>query len=209
MPIAIALRTTLAISHFRDAIITALNSGAGSEVLICSGFFQESIYGGGGYQASLEPGFASALIANAIAVDTVGVYNGTWKVQYQEFCNNLSAAGIPLTAWYVSSFKWHAKIFVLSKDGVPILGIVGSSNMTSRAFGAGGANFNYECDTILWDSSIAKLHRDMSALVREERFASQIIYARYDPRLNFGITIRQRLESLLDQVASTGLVLLK
>jgi hypothetical protein len=105
MPIAIALRTTLVISHFRDAIITALNSGAGSEALICSGFFQESIGGGGGYQASLEPGFAAALIANAIAVDTVGVYNGIWKGQYQEFFDNLSAAGIPMTAWYIPGFK--------------------------------------------------------------------------------------------------------
>jgi hypothetical protein len=92
---------------------------------------------------------------------------------------------------------------------VPLFGIVGSSNVTSRAFGAGGANFNYECDTILWDSSIAKLHGDMSALLREERFASQIIYAEYDPTLNYGITIRQRLEDLLEKIASTGVVPLK
>ncbi|MBD8563279.1 NgoFVII family restriction endonuclease [Oxalobacteraceae sp. CFBP 8763] len=208
MPIAITLRTTLAISHFRDAIVTALNSGAGSEALICSGFFQESIGGGGGYQASLEPGFEKALTANNIAVDIVGVYNGIWKSQYEEFFDNLSAK-IPMTAWYIPGFKWHAKIFILSKDGVPLLGIIGSSNMTSRAFGVGAANFNYECDMILWDSSIAKLHRDMSALVRQERFASQIIYTEYKPNLNFGITIRQRLEDLLDKIASSGVVLFK
>lgn len=204
MPIAIALRTTLATSHFRNAMITALNSGVGTEALICSGFFQENI-GGGGYQASLEPGFQNALLRNNIVVDTIGVYNGIWRPQYEEFVDNLRAAGIPITAWYIPGFKWHAKIFILSNQGVPLFGIVGSSNMTSRAFGAGGANFNYECDTILWDANNGALNAVMTDLLRGEEFAAQIIYAEYDPVLNFGITIVQRLEELLDQIASTGL----
>ena len=204
MPIAIVLRTTLATSHFRDAMLTAINSGAGTEALICSGFFQESI--GGGYQASLEPGFAAALVANGIVVNTVGVYNGIWNDQYKEFVDNLMGAGITVLAWRMPKFKWHAKVFVLSRDGVPLAGIVGSSNMTSRAFGAGGTNFNYECDTILWDPTNAALHAAMSELIQREEFAGEIIYAEYDPLLNFGVTIRRRLENLLNEIATSGIV---
>lgn len=205
MPIAIVLRNSVAVSLFKDAIIASLNSGAGDNAVMCSGFFQETFPAGAGYQATLEPGFVPALLASGVQLSTIGVYNGIWKAQYREFVENLDAAGVPVVPWYMPGYHWHAKVFVLLVGGQPLLGIIGSSNITSRAFGTAGPSFNYECDTILWDDGVAALHAGMTDTIRADRYQDQVIYAEYDPAQNFGITVRQRLEGLLDRIVASGI----
>jgi len=47
---------------------------------------------------------------------------------------NFAGAGVNITAKYTSNLKWHAKIFILKNNTNPILGIIGSSNITRPAF---------------------------------------------------------------------------
>jgi HKD family nuclease len=44
---------------------------------------------------------------------------------------------------------WHAKVFLAKSAGNPVLAVIGSSNITRRAFGE-FPQFNYECDVVMW-----------------------------------------------------------
>ena len=203
MGLAIFLRKRLTPNHFRDLLIGSINTGLGDNALLCSGFFQENqeSWGRRGhYQVSTEGNFSQILINNKINLTTVGIYNDYWLDSYRNFRNNLQAAGVTVTAKVATQFHWHAKIFVLKKGATPIFGIVGSSNMTRRAFGQ-ERDFNNEADVIMWDDK----HKEFSDLMNSTRellnqFQNEIIIADYAPDKNFGLTIEQRLQQLSDDV---------
>lgn len=91
---------------------------------------------------------------------------------------------------------WHAKIFILKRGVVPIFGIIGSSNMTSRAFGL-GPNFNFESDVVLWDTAnnpINTLCLQQAATI--DNNVNDLIFADYNNERNRGLTAMQRLELL-------------
>lgn len=215
MPVAIVLRTTKTRSLYRDAIISALGSGAGNYALICSGFFQEN-FKGSLYQASLEPGLAVALVANAVQLDTVGIHNSTWNPSYLNFCNNLTAAGVILVPYLMSGFQWHAKVFLLKHFQNPVFGIVGSSNLTANAFGVSNtpalatdspappAKFNFECDVYFWNAANAAISAAMTALIRQDGVRQQVILTQYDEQENLGRSIEERLSEIEQQIWSAG-----
>jgi hypothetical protein len=149
--LAIILRKQLLFNRFRDLMISVINTGHGDNALLCSGFFQED-FKGYGYKASRELNFANVIAKNNVELTTVGVYHYSWKPSYLNFKNNLVAAGVNIKAKYMQGLNWHAKVFILSKGSDPIFGIIGSSNITRRAFGS-IVDFNYECDTVIWPDS--------------------------------------------------------
>lgn len=212
MPIAIVLRKDLKINLFRDSLISALACGVVDKAYVASGFFQE---GRGSYQASLEPGLVSALMKNSVEFNVLGVYSGYWYSEFLDFVYALDKAGVKVFGWKKSSFHWHAKIAILMSKGKPVFAIVGSSNMTSRAFGvgSGGVNpslpvppslFNFECDTIIWDDGVPALNSAVEDATGNQRVIGSVIRAPYIPGLNGGITLQQRLEDLLIEIEGSG-----
>lgn len=215
MPVAIILRTTKTQSLYRDAIISTIGSGAGNYALICSGFFQEN-FKSSLYQASLEPGFAAALIGNSVQLDTVGVHNGTWKPSYINFCKNLAAAGVTLVPYLMSGFQWHAKVFLLKCFEIPVFGIIGSSNLTANAFGVSNTpplasdspappiKFNFECDVYFWNSANISISAAMNALIERDEVRQQVILTQYDEQENLGRSVEERLSEIEHQIWNAG-----
>ena len=84
--------------------------------------------------------------------------NGIWKGDFDSFVLGLRTfdcpcCGKPLNVQKrrIKRYHWHAKIFLASNSQGPQLGIIGSSNITSRAFGLTEA-WNFEADVILWNN---------------------------------------------------------
>jgi hypothetical protein len=186
-------------------MINSLDTGLGDSVLLCSGFFQEN-FKGSIYQVSTEAKFDDILLKHKINITTVGVHNPNWLPAYRNFRNNLLSKGIKINAKYISNFHWHAKIYILKKQGRPIFGIVGSSNMTRNAFGL-TTPFNYEADVILWLDEFTVLNSLISEILSEIQQASdEIIIADYDPEKNFGLSIEDRLVRLNSEIDNEELI---
>lgn len=191
MSILIILRRQLIPNRFNDLLLKSIDSGEGDSAIICSGFFQEN-----SFSASNSTGLCCVLKRNKIKTTTIGVYNKLWQPQYKDFVNNLIACGNVIQAKKTKSNKWHAKIFILKKDNNPIFGIVGSSNMTSRAFGI-WKDFNFEADVVLWDTSNSKLNAIcLSQSEVSNGTVDDLIFADYDNEKNGNKTAMERLIDL-------------
>ena len=77
------------------------------------------------------------------------------------------------------SMGWHAKFFLAKQGTVPLVGIIGSSNITKRAFGIDKV-FNYECDVVFWDETVLDIDRAMSAAIGDPGEISDVIVTNYD-----------------------------
>lgn len=182
-------------NHFREVVLKSLDCGAGNKAVMSSGFYQEN-FRGSPYTVSTEGNLDQILLRNKIELTTIGVHNWYWLRAYKNFRDNLVMKGVNIIAKRVYRLHWHAKIFILKKDDLPILGIIGSSNMTRNAFGITHP-FNYEADVIMWLDDAEKLNNIMSEIINEQgQFSNEIIVTDYDPDKNFGQTIEQRLRQL-------------
>ncbi|MBF0240496.1 MAG: phospholipase D family protein [SAR324 cluster bacterium] len=204
MPLAIIFRKNLDQNIFRDLIINILDSTQSDEALICSGFFQEN-FKKSDYQVSLEKGFATVCASRKINLTTIGIHNNTWKQSYQNFKVNMLASNVNIKCFYKNGLAWHAKVFIALKNSIPVFGIIGSSNFTSKAFSTAG-KFNNECDVVLWTDEMSVDYIVQNSLPRDN-FGS-IIRAPYDPAQNGNLTIETRLLSLQSEILNENLVLL-
>jgi phosphatidylserine/phosphatidylglycerophosphate/cardiolipin synthase-like enzyme len=197
MSLLIILRNKRYPNYFQKLMLDAIDSHIADNIILCSGFFQEN-----SFSASFSTGLVQLLKKNNIAVTTIGVYNPIWKPQYIIFRDNLIACGISVNAKLTASYKWHAKIFILKKGEEPIFGIIGSSNMTSRAFGV-CKQFNFEADVVLWDNKypeLVNLTSKSSEFLSGENNINDIIYADYDVEKNNQISIVERLKQLEKEI---------
>ncbi len=201
MPITIALRTLAAVNVFRDTIIDALSSGHADEALLCSGFFQEN-FKGSAYQASKEQQLASACAQSGVKLTTVGIHNYSWKPSYKDFRNNMLAAGASVQCFYKPGLRWHAKVFIAARHGKPILGIIGSSNITRNAFST-TAPFNNECDVFIWPKNSPLT--PLAEAVAERLDGLIMVRAPYVRRLNQGLTASQKLDQIRGEVLGQNL----
>lgn len=201
MPIAIVLRRDVAKNAFRDVIINTINSAISDEVLMCSGFFQE--HRNSPYQATLEMGLAAACVKTNLKLVTVGVHNRQWLASYRNFQANLIASGVNAHCKYKHGLQWHAKVFIALKAGKPLLGVIGSSNITRPAFST-SLPFNRECDVILWPEGSP--HEGVITEAIGQGGFENVIRAPYIPDQNGNLTVEQRLSSLYDEILSDGLI---
>ena len=159
MGLAIFLRNQTIPNRFRELILAcadlrASTPGVDYNAILCSGFFQEGEQSSS-FRASQYMEFASRLSISNTPLITIGAYSFNNR-SYRLFVDNVRAAGVSLEARLVSRLPWHAKVFIYRQGDIPVLGIIGSSNMTSRAFGD-ATPFNYEADVVLWNSDIAEI----------------------------------------------------
>ena len=204
--VAIILRKAVVPNRFRTIVLGCFTSNYLNENLICSGFFQER----GKYFASTCFAAAAPLRPCSKKVTLVGVYNKVWSGDFDTFASGLSgircSCGWPVTVVKrkVSRYHWHAKVFVASKDGEPVVAVIGSSNITARAFGI-RKDWNYEADVVLWDDA----NKAAQAIVRgalapadtdSEGFGIIVSdYSSNDP-INRGLTMREKLRRLLTEI---------
>lgn len=76
---------------------------------------------------------------------------------------------------------WHAKVFLAKQGNRPLVGIIGSSNITRRAFGE-LKKFNYECDVVMWDESVPEVDAAISAAIGNPGNISDVIVTNYDDK---------------------------
>ncbi len=191
MSLLIILRKQLSPNRFNELLLNSIDTGEGDNAIICSGFFQENVF-----SASFTTGLCCTLRRNKINLTTIGVYNNIWVPQYKTFRDNLVSCGNAVSAKKTRNNKWHAKIFILKKGNDPIFGIIGSSNMTSRAFGI-WRDFNFEADVVLWDTSKSKIN----TLCQQQTETNNdniddVIYADYNNERNRNKTAMDRLRDL-------------
>lgn len=95
---------------------------------------------------------------------------------------------------------WHAKVF-LAKIGVePVVAIIGSSNITRRAFGE-EKDFNHECDVVFWDEKNATVNSTVENAIGDPGDISDVIVANYDDNHRANrIPLIERLKSLESEI---------
>lgn len=177
--VAIFLRKTGPVNKFRAAILGALRTDLVDNALLCSGFFQDDAK----YSAGMDFDLISHRKHNPLKVTTLGLYSYTWKAQYATFFTQLQAQNkcptFSAVQMRIPSMGWHAKVFLAKQGNVPLVGIIGSSNITRRAFGL-DKDFNYECDVVFWDESVPDIDSSMSAAIGDIDDISDVIVTNYD-----------------------------
>ncbi|RBM84012.1 hypothetical protein DLR74_18130 [Vibrio paracholerae] len=205
--VAVFLRKEEAINKFRDVILDSFQESEFTDITICSGFFQER----GKYFASDCFKRFTPVFACERTTKVVGVYNGIWKGDFDTFAlkmgNITCSCGtkMKIEKRRVKRYHWHAKIYIASDIDGPQLGVIGSSNMTSRAFG-NNTQWNFEADVVLWNDANEKAKRIMSQIFESnsDSDASSIIVSTYstDEPANRGLTLQKRLQLLLEEIES-------
>lgn len=199
MSILIILRKKVQPNRFHSLIIKSLQTAAGDNALLCSGFFQEDA----GYSASIDSGLCCALNISRTKLMTIGIHNGLWLNKYRKFRTNIRRCGNHIDAFIARRLHWHAKVYILKSGGDPIMGIIGSSNMTRSAFHV-TSPFNFESDVILWDKNVVRIN----SLCEEEMTNDDddgIIYADYNLERNNNRTAMDKLRRLEAEILSQEL----
>lgn len=206
--VALMLRKAAVPNRFREIILACFKNPAFDDLLLCSGFFQER----GTYSASdcFIAAVPSAPCRKSITL--VGVYSAIWRPDFDVFAGKLTRIAIPgvvisVTRRRVPRLRWHAKVFVANTGSTPKVALIGSSNMTVRAFGV-RADWNYEADVVIWDSrDVAANEVVVDALQREsdDRRTSIIVsdYSETDS-LNGDMELIEKVRSLVDAVLNSS-----
>ena len=197
MSIALLFQNQAPPNLFRNAVLAACDIPAATEILICSGFFQNN-FKGSAYMASREGSLASKLKASSARVVTVGVHNVSWLPAFDRFNADLVAAGVQVAPRRATHHHWHAKVFIVSTARGPVFAAIGSSNFTRNAFST-SLPFNYEADVLLWVPQARGVAARV-ATVLQEAAAIDVIKAPYNARRNGQLTVRQRAQDIRERI---------
>lgn len=204
--IAIFLRKGMYPNHFRETILRTLHSSCVDEALLCSGFFQNNDAYAAGPEFKLIP-FRDC---SPLRLTVLGLYSNMWKGQFNDFYRDLAVTNpcvcISLQKRRLKGAHWHAKVFIAKANGQPVVGLIGSSNITSRAFGV-LPRFNQECDVLFWDEGNSQINTAVEEAIGDIGDGSGVIVANYDDsfRTN-GTPLRMRLLSLEDEIIGMSIV---
>jgi phosphatidylserine/phosphatidylglycerophosphate/cardiolipin synthase-like enzyme len=178
------------INLFNELLINGIKYG--DEILMCSGFFQEN-FRNSSYMASQEHNFITNLMNHTKVLKTIGVYNNIWKQSYINFVNNIRSTGVNIIPKIIKSGKWHAKIFIVFENSIPVFCIIGSSNITNSAFSL-NKKFNYEADIVIWTSR--KITKDINKVLKGKD-ANNFIQSKV---VKNKVTIEDRINNLINEI---------
>lgn len=174
MPLMIIWRKTGVINQFRVAL-HQLIEGVGDELILSSGYVshgsQFSVDDWSNIFPSLDMALTNGLEKVTIRAGKFGKHSSTatynlsalnrvvsakssYQERYEAFLSNLipflinKRKSIRIDAYIHDN--WHAKVSVKADNGTPFAAIIGSSNLTSTAYGNFTNNFNSECDVLIW-----------------------------------------------------------
>jgi len=198
--IAIFLRKDKRVNRFREVILSTFQSPDVSEMILCSGFFQEDKH----FKASKD--FKNIGPSNQKTIKLVGIYNYSWRRSYNNFHQGIIAQNSPshLTAlrYRISGMRWHAKVMIGKQQNTPIIATIGSSNMTGRAFGINRI-FNYESDVIIWDDSIQSINEAIDKSIETNPDNNgEVIISNYDPDdwRNGSLSLNEKVTTLEEEI---------
>lgn len=200
MSIALIFRNRAKPNLFRKAILSACEIPGATEILICSGFFQNN-FKGSAYLASQEGSFASKLKKSSAHVITVGVHNASWILAFHNFNTALKSSGVNLSTKLLPHYRWHAKVFIVSTVRGPVFAAIGSSNFTRNAFST-SLPFNYEADVLLWVPQARGVSARISTIL-DGMDGMDLIRTAYSARHNGNLTIRQRIQNIREKILTT------
>ena len=178
---AIFLRKDAQPNFFRNIILSTLNNSYFDKYVLCSAFFQENKF-------STSSEIISALNSTrTVNIDIYGLYRGTWNKQFNQFCSNMKnyyQNSSCSTNFYKFKPNSHAKIFIARKKGLPLISIIGSSNLSAGAFAdrTSKDKWNQECDIVIWDDSDPSSKGIIQDILENvpEQLKSFIYIANYD-----------------------------
>lgn len=137
---------------FRNIILSTLNNNYFDKYVLCSAFFQENKF------STSSEVISAVNSTRTVNIDIYGLYRGTWNKQFNQFCSNMKnyyQNSSCSTNFYKFKPNSHAKIFIARKKGLPLISIIGSSNLSAGAFAdrTSKDKWNQECDIVIWDDS--------------------------------------------------------
>lgn len=199
--LALILRKRSDRNVFRDLLLAAFNNNNVHTILLCSGFFQER----GTFSASSDIISSIKCRANCPKeLIIVGHYGYMWKNDFANFCKYMK--GQPcyrVNQRMAKKRNWHSKVLIAKNPSDdPVFAIIGSSNLTSNAFGINTkGKFNYESDVVMWDDSdsLASLVIEYLSTSDDE---SEIYVSKYDPEnpLNRQMPLEEKINALFDEI---------
>lgn len=193
---------------FRAFLQSLLEWGACDELILASGYIWESPRPNG-YRVSdddlvhcLKQGRHQRVVTVGGMHKSVSGWFGTdYRQHYVDFVKALRAGGIAVDPKVSKSGKWHAKVALGLRGGTPIVGIVGSSNLTGPAYGIDRRNFNNEADVVLW-TEVDGRTRFLSTLADLELPQEDFIVGSMDPEFHQPGE-QERLDTLLAHLLSS------
>ncbi|HHF3489740.1 phospholipase D-like domain-containing protein [Haemophilus influenzae] len=149
---AIFLRKDAQPNFFRNIILSTLNNNYFDKYVLCSAFFQQNKF------STSSEVISAVNSTRTVNIDIYGLYRGTWNKQFNQFCSNMKnyyQNSSCSTNFYKFKPNSHAKIFIARKKGLPLISIIGSSNLSAGAFAdrTSKDKWNQECDIVIWDDS--------------------------------------------------------
>jgi len=225
MGIIILYRNSLSQNLFNNILINSIplfgNSDNLAKILLCSGFFQEnklSSCGPSSYMATCEPGLLHNIATHTSEAIFVGIHNYNWKNSYVNFAQNMKnfmahhnqqEGRQPNLHFFIRKpFNWHAKVFIINSED-KYLAIIGSSNITSAAFGSQNNRtftsnkYNIECDVLMWSDEEA-IDSGVLSIIRDTRIESSdpslFITNGYSPESNGGFTMEDKIIRLRNDI---------
>lgn len=126
---------------------------------------------------------------------------GHYRSFYANFVARIAAVK-PINAFTAPLDNWHAKIAIRLRNGVPVAGLIGSSNLTGPAYGENQPatpytpGWNYEVDTLLWVRD-RKLNRHFGNILFDISFGH--IDAVINPRVR-QLSEAQQLQNIYDRI---------
>jgi hypothetical protein len=153
MGLSITLRTDRTVSHFRRNLLKLVKTPNTNRLILCSGYISE-----GQNYSVLQDDLLKAILASkcseVITIAGMFISHPVWRNRYNDFVNalrdGLNGTGISLRCHSNRRGNWHAKIAMKLYDHQPVACIIGSSNLTTNAYGEGLARFNHEADVLMW-----------------------------------------------------------
>lgn len=154
-------------------------------VYIASGFFDD---------ISTYPSLQAQNLQNSLTKDIdncflLGAYGGKKNLYFLALTlKNKHTCNVKL--YY--KWKFHAKIFVITVNDLPVFEIIGSSNMTRSAYCGitpkKQPSLNFECDLVIFNEEMINVVIDTSP---------RIMQLRYCDEDNRGITITTRMFDIM------------
>lgn len=171
------IRKTSDYSPFREAL-SNLMSTPGEELILSTGYISQSLlndFNSCDFIDSIKSGFSiNNIKRNDVKITIVGgmlkkkditsnkyIYDIGNISSFEVVINNLNNL-FPVTYYRPLNNRWHGKIALKIQNNTPVIGLIGSSNLTQPCFGISNpstgyqADINMESDLFIWNGRILK-----------------------------------------------------
>lgn len=202
MGVIIIFRNSPDKNLFRE-YLHALISLRGEKLIISSGFIAEGPSFSLVDQRNILPYLINATSRGLSKIIVIaGKFNTPfgriYRQKFDNFADNLRFH-FGRRVIKIPQKRWHAKVSIRISNGKPIAAIVGSSNLTTTAYGlTTGQNWNKECDIVMWNNKYTEATEKFSELYKEGK--ETIYFERIGGKFNEARRLNNLYEEIKDAV---------